>query len=315
MIGALLQLAEKISRSARYLPQDRQIPPLQVSLLLIFAIAQMPPSTPQMGFSERVIMKNSFSKWTLALALSIATTAVAQSPLAGNWKFNAEKSKLTGDTIHFAPGGEGMVEVSSGGQSYSFKPDGSDTATPMGNTAQWKKVDDQSWQQVVMKGSTELSKNTYKLSDDDKSMTVTSEGTKPNGDKFNDSSTYTRTDGTTGFMGSWKSTKVDLNSAAGYEIKDNGDGTLLWSLPDYHATVTIKTDGKDYPATGPTVPDGLTLSLTKDGQSSFTMVEKLNGKPIYKGTETVSADGKTLTEVGSPVGVNEPATTIYDKIG
>jgi hypothetical protein len=208
-----------------------------------------------------------------------------------------------------------MVRVASGGQSYTFKPDGSDTITPTGNTAQWKKIDDQTWQQIVKKGSTELVENTYKLSNDDKTMTLTSEGTKPNGDKFSDSSTYTRISGKKGFMGRWKSTKVDLNSAAGYEIKDNGDGTILWTLPDYQATVTLKPDGKGYPATGPTVLDGLTLSLTKTGSRSFSLVEKLKGKPLFKGTETVSSNGKTLTEVGSPVGVNEPATTVYDKVG
>jgi hypothetical protein len=267
-----------------------------------------------MGILERAIMKKPFCTWILTAIVSIAATAAAQSPLAGTWKFNAEKSKLTGDTIHFASVGEGSVRVTSGGQSYSFKPDGSDTTTPMGSTAQWKKLDDQTWQQVVKTGSVVLGTTTYKLSDNGNTMTLTSEGTKPNGDSFHDSATYTRIDGTKGFLGGWKSTRVDANSAAGYEIKDNGDGTLLWTLPDYHATVTIKTDGKDYPATGPTVPDGLTLSLIQDGPRSFTLVEKLHGKPIYKGTENVSADGSTLTEEGSAVGVNELATTVYDKV-
>ena len=44
------------------------------------------------------------------------------------------------------------------------------------------------------------------------------------------------------------------------------------------------------------------------------MVQKMNGKPIYKATETVSADGKTLEEVGSAIGVNETTTSIYEKI-
>jgi hypothetical protein len=267
-----------------------------------------------MGILERVIMRKSHSKWILALAISIATAAAAQSPLAGTWKFNPEKSQLTGGTIHFASAGEGMVRVTSGGQSYAFKPDGSDTTTPMGNTAEWKKIDDNTWQQVLKKGSTDLGTNTYKLSDDGKTMTLTSEGKKPNGDAFHDTSTYSRTSETKGFFGNWKSTKVDVSSANGYEIKDNGDGSLLWTLPDYHATVNIKPDGKDYPATGPTVPDGMTLSLTKNGTRSFVLIEKLKGKPIYKGTETVSSDGKTLTEFGSPAGVHEPVKSIYDKV-
>jgi dipeptidyl aminopeptidase/acylaminoacyl peptidase len=266
------------------------------------------------GILERVIMKISLSKWTLVAIISLASVAAAQSPLVGSWKFNAEKSQLTGDTIQFVPASDGMIRVTSGGQSYSFKPDGSDTATPMGYTTQWKKVDDQTWKQTVMNGSTKLSENTYTLSGEGKTMTLTSEGTKPNGEKFNDSFTYTRMSGTNGFMGDWKSTKVDLKSFSGYKFKDRSDGALVWSLPDYHATVTIQIDGKDYPATGPTVPEGLTLSLTKTGPRTFTMVEKMNGKPIYKATETVSADGKTLEEVGSAIGVNETTISIYEKI-
>lgn len=105
-----------------------------------------------------------------------------------------------------------------------------------------------------------------------------------------------------------------MSSPTGYEIKDNGDGSLTWALPDLKATVTLKTDGAEASATGPTVPDGLTLSLTKTGPRSFTLVEKLKGKPIYKGKQTISADGKTLTEEGSSVGVNEPTTAVYDKV-
>ena len=260
-------------------------------------------------------MKNLASRLAIVAALTLATTALAQSPLAGTWKFNASKSKLTGDTFHFDPAGEGSVKVTGGGQSYTFKTDGSGTTTPMGNTAEWTKVDDNTWKEVVKKGSTTLSTNTYQLGADGKSINITSTGTKPNGDSFNDTSTYTRISGTKGFFGGWKSTKVNLSAPTGYEIKDNGDGSLTWTLPDFKAIVTLKPDGTDAPATGPTVPDGLTLSLMKTGSHSFALVEKMKGKPIFKATETVSADGKMLTEVGSPVGVNEPTTSVYDKVG
>jgi hypothetical protein len=35
---------------------------------------------------------------------------------------------------------------------------------------------------------------------------------------------------------------------------------------------------------------------------------------MYKSTWTASADGKTLTEKGSPAGVNEPFTVVYDRV-
>lgn len=258
-------------------------------------------------------MKTLTSRLALTAILALSSIAVAQNPLAGNWKFNPEKSKITGDTMHFAPESGGGVKFTAGGRSYTFKLDGSDATTSMGNVANWTKVDDSTWQAVIKKGTTTLQTDTFKLSEDGKSFELTTAGTKPNGDSFHDTTTYTRIAGTKGFYGGWRSTKTSVSSPTGYEIKDNGDGTLTWTLPDMKATVTLKTDGTEATASGPTVPEDLTLSLTKSGQRSFTLVEKIKGKPVFKGTETVSEDGKTLTETGSAVGVNEPTTAVYDK--
>jgi hypothetical protein len=43
------------------------------------------------------------------------------------------------------------------------------------------------------------------------------------------------------------------------------------------------------------------------------MTEKIKGKPIFKATYTVSEDGKTLTEIGSPVAVNELTKAVYNR--
>ena len=260
------------------------------------------------------MMRQITSKLAFVVALTLTTVAFAQNPLVGNWKFNQGKSKITGDTLHFASEADGAIKCTSGGMSYTFKLDGGPSTTGLGNTAEWTKIDDSTWQNVLKKDSTNLSTDTLKLSPDGKSLELTSAGTKPNGDSFKDTSTYTRIAGTKGFFGSWRNSKTNVSSPTGYEIKDNGDGTLTWNLPDFKATATLKTDGTDAPATGPTVPDRMTLSLTKTGPRSFTLVEKINGKPIFKVTENVSADGKTLTETGSAVGVNEPITAVYDKV-
>ncbi len=249
----------------------------------------------------------------VAACLTLATPFVlAESPLAGTWKFNQEKSKLAGDTITFAPAAAGSVRVTAGGLSYTFKPDGSDTPNTFGETSAWSKVDDSTWKEVVkLKGKVVVT-NIYTLGGDGKSLNVSSKGTKPNGEAMNDSADYSRVMGAKGFMGKWKSTKVN-STFAGYVIKDNGDGSLTWELPDMKAMVLIKPDGKDASASGPTVPPGFTLALTKTGPRSFTLVEKMGGKPIVKATETISADGKTWTEHGSSVGVSEPFTSIYEK--
>ena len=53
----------------------------------------------------------------LFLTVAAASTAVAQSPFAGTWKLNQEKSQLAGDTLKFGPA-EGQAIGADGGGRY-----------------------------------------------------------------------------------------------------------------------------------------------------------------------------------------------------
>lgn len=254
------------------------------------------------------------TKLALLAGLTLITAAAfAENPFAGTWKVDLAKSKLTGRTVTFAPAGPGEVRITEGGQSYTFKTDGSDATTPFGDTANWTKVDDKTWKAVFKKGSTVLDTDTWKLSDDGKTISVNSTGTKPNGDTFNDNEEYTRVTEGQSFFGKWKSTKVSDSAPNTAQIDANGDDGVVWNIPEIKASVALKFDGKEVAPTGPTVPDGLTLAATKTGPRSFTLIEKIKGKPVWKGHFTVSADGKTMTEIGSPAGVVEPETIVYQK--
>src|ERR1700744_496983 len=73
--------------------------------------------------------------------IGAASIALAvDTPFAGTWKLNMSKSQLAGDTVKFAPDGDGM-RITGGGESYVFKADGSANKTRFG-TASWKKIDD-----------------------------------------------------------------------------------------------------------------------------------------------------------------------------
>jgi hypothetical protein len=61
------------------------------------------------------------------------------------------------------------------------------------------------------------------------------------------------------------------------------------------------------------MPSNFTLAITRTGPRSFSLVEKNDGKVVYRGTYTLSADGKTLTGVATPEGTSEKVTAVYDR--
>jgi hypothetical protein len=248
-----------------------------------------------------------------AMLVVLAASAMAENPFAGTWKFDASKSKITGQTVTFAAKPAGMVEITAGGQSYSFKPDGTATKDPFGEMAAWTKIDDGTWKVVYTKDSTVLDTDIWKLSADGKSIQVSSSGTRPDGSSFSETETYVRLTPGTGFLAKWKNTKASSNSPDTRVIQANGDDGIIWNIPEIKASLALKFDGKDVAPTGPTVPAGLALAATRIGARKFEIVEKMNGKLIFKATNEVSGDGKTMTSIGSAAGVSEPTTYVYDK--
>ena len=258
-------------------------------------------------------MKLRIASGCLLAIVSCCTLANAQSAFVGTWKLNQSKSHLTGDTVTYSNSADGMLKESTAFGSYTFKADGRPYKTPFDSTVTWKQTGPSTWNTEDRHGDMVLSTNIVRISDDGKTMTVISTGTNPDGSNFHDTATYTRTAGTGGLTGSWKSEKVTSSTSPVMEFAGNGPDGIAWILPDIKARLDLKFDGKDVAPVGPTVPAGLTIAATKNGPRSFSFVEKMNGKPIVKGTLTVSRDGKTLTNTSSPMKEQNKTTAVYDK--
>jgi len=248
----------------------------------------------------------------LIVVLMAAGLAAAENPLAGTWKLNPAKSKFTGDTMKFERTSSVKIEGSGAGLAYTFKIDGKEYSGPVGELVAWKQVDDHTWETTYKLKGTLTNTDTSKLSSDGKTMTITSRGTKPNGESFEDTSVYTRMSGDSGLFGTWKSKEVKISSPEVMKFTPSGSDGIVWEIVDIKASCNAKFDGKDYPAAGPTVPAGFTLALKRTGPRSFEFTSKQNGKPLSTGTLTVSQDSRTLTNVGRPVAVNEPVTAVYE---
>jgi hypothetical protein len=249
----------------------------------------------------------------VAVATS-AAAAFAQNPFLGTWKMDNEKSHLTGDVIEFSPAPGGAIKFTAEDRSYTFKTDGKEYTGSTGAQYVWKMTDDNDYERTAARNGVPLGTTTYKISSDGKTLVAKETGTSPSGKSFDDTTKYTRVAGTKGLMGSWKDTDVKMkeDQVMVWKAGSSAD-SMRWELPDLKAYVDIAFDGKECTPVGPTVPKGLTLSLTKTGPHTLQMVEKLNGEVLVKASYKLLPDGKTLTEVEAPPDGKAPATIIYEK--
>jgi hypothetical protein len=259
------------------------------------------------------MMDRVFANATMITALIAASAAAADNPFLGTWKLNPAKSKFTGTTTTFEQTPDGEIRMSQGALSYTFKTDGKEYDTPIGRKATWTQSDDRTWTTTTKQDGKVIVMTTRSLSPDGKTMTVVSKGTKPNGQAFEDTTVLQRVSGQSGLIGKWRSKEVKVGSPNTYSFEANGDDGMTLKIIDLNASCAAKFDGKDYPATGPTIPPNLTLALERKGSRSFELTQKQNGKPLFREAFTVSADGKTMTSKGAPVGVNEQTTAVYDR--
>ena len=240
------------------------------------------------------------------------TVAAADLPYAGKWKMNLAKSDLeTTITYEQLPSGE--MQATSAGQSYRFKMDGKDYPTPFGNEAAWTSLGPTSWQTIWKLKGKVLVTDTLTLSGDGKTLTVNSRGTKPNGEKMDDTATSERVSGGPGLAGKWKTKNVKASSPSVLEIASTGADGLAFKIVDQDLSCDGKLDGKDHPCSGPTLGPGWTTAFANPGGRALDVTVKMNGKVMFKMSYTVSADGKMLTENGTTPGTNEKTKVVYDR--
>lgn len=247
------------------------------------------------------------------LALAAIALQATDPPYAGTWKLNVDKSNFGETTLTYAKTLSGQMQFSSHGQSYMLRMDGRDYPSVLGRTAAWKQIDANMWQTITKQNGKVIFTETTTLSPDGNTLTIMMKGAKPAGGTFEQTMVLERVSSGTGLPGKWKTKNVTTSAPTIVQLIPSGIDGLTIRIPDFQITSEAKFDGKDYPATGAAVPPGLTFAFEKTGPRSFDLLEKQNGKPIFKLSFTVSADGKTLTETGAAIGVNEPFKAVYER--
>lgn len=252
---------------------------------------------------------------TVASAVAFATpTHAADDPFAGTWKLNQEKSQFTGDTMSFTAQRGGSIRFNAAGQYYTFKADGKRRAGLMRQQVAWTKVDDRTWRAAWSLKKKPVATETLAIAPDGRTLTDTVRGARADGTTFEDQIVYERTkgDGAT-LLGSWRSTRVNLAGFQTITIESRKPEGIVLTMVDFKSTCRAQLDGQDYPMKGPMTPPGVTMSFKSKGDRALQLLQKQSGIPLYRGTMTVDAEGRTLTWDWRPIAVNEPMKAVFER--
>jgi len=241
------------------------------------------------------------------------TLAAADLPYAGKWKMNPAKSDFGALTVTYASLPSGEWQSTAEGQTYKFKMDDKDYPDPYGGMVAWKALDANTWQMVSKLNGKVLTTDTLKVSADGSSLTISTKGTKPNGEAIDNTISAQRVSGGPGLAGKWKTKNMKNNSPSVLELTPSGTDGLNYKVTDMGLSCDARLDGKDYPCSGPTLPPGWTVAMTKAGARSLDLIVKKDGKPFYKVAYAVAADGKTLIETGGSTATDEKMKIVYDR--
>ena len=231
----------------------------------------------------------------------------------GTWKLNLAESDFGQLTMTYEAAEGGGLKATMDGQSFTFKPDGSDTPTPWGNTVAVKAIDSTSWEQVGKVNGKLSNTDTVRLSADQMTLTVVSHMMRPDGSTTNDTLTLSRKAGERGLVGTWQAQKMNSSSPGTLQISLDGTSGLAINFVEIQGNCNVKFDGSESPATGPMWASGWTCSLPKYDDTSFELAVKKDGNPMYTSSYSVSADGKKLTENGGAVSTTEKVKVVYDR--
>lgn len=250
------------------------------------------------------------------LALPAGAASAADSPWNGTWKFDQQKSHLTGQTFTYSERPGGMLHYEDGSTaSFDFGLDGKEYKTLANRTTTWSAAGTNRWDRVTRIDGKVFTKGHVTLSEDGKTLTETYSGTRPDGEEFHEEDVFNRVSGTGGLAGTWRTAKVTgPTGPQTFVISSPSAGLLHYEIPDMKVSVDCSADDKDYPLTGPTVPPGATISFRRVSPTKVRYAIKINGKADMIGVQTIAADGASFTDTSWNANrESEKTTAVYVK--
>jgi hypothetical protein len=247
------------------------------------------------------------------VCLFTGTVWAASDPLAGNWKLNPAKSKLT-DQMQVEEAGPNTYRLTFSGDNHeTVVADGTDQPGLFGSTASITVLSPHKWKMMRKTDGKVTISAIWELSEDGNTLTDHFTGYRADGSTSNLLFVYTRIGGTSGFAGTWESTQEQVNSSFEMQIQTYAGDGLAFIFPAQKMTKGIKFDGKDYSAAGPNLPAGYATSGRRLGDKTVELTDKINGKVLDTQQLEVAPDGKTLTITTQIPGRRKPNIQVFER--
>jgi hypothetical protein len=258
-------------------------------------------------------MKTCILPLIASLSFISGSALAADNSFVGKWKFNPDKSQLTGLDYKIEDAGDGKYRFIFGDDVETLTLDGKGHVTKYGDTWSIKATGPNSWESTMKRDGKVKITSKWTISEDGQTFTTIDESKRPDGSTGRSEGTLKRTGGTSGLAGSWESASVKILSPTSMEIaKWKGDGYSLIH-PAYKQRLNFKIDGKEYTPTGPRVATGTTVTAKEVDKHSMELTYKLKGKTTETDRWELAADAKTLTDSIIYPGVTKQEVDVFDR--
>jgi hypothetical protein len=238
--------------------------------------------------------------------------AAADDPFQGKWKFNSAHSNVTGGLQLIQDLGGNKYQFTFGAESWNVWVNGGDQPSVYGDTVSWKETGPNTWLVVHKMDSKVTRSATLKISDDERTMTRTTNGTRPDGSSYTMDFKAKRVSGTKGLAGTWEIITLEMDSYGEWDKPYDGDG-LSFVTPSEKERQDMTFDGKYYPDQGPTVSPGSTSSAKRVNARTIEWTDKLKEEVMDHQELKISEDGTTLTVVTRYTGQKASQVAVYDR--
>jgi hypothetical protein len=260
-------------------------------------------------------MIGSSLRWICIVLLSTVVVSCRAPSKAwnGTWRLNVPKSRVPGPDFSITVSTTGEYHFDNGTHNYNFRCDGKGYPTNTGRTISCIQTSSVEMDTTSLENSGKTAIAHWELSPNQQTLVIDSTRVQPAATAKSQKNVYVRTSGTTGFTGGWTNPRR-LKSRPQVMVLTLKEHSLRLAFPEKEQYTDLSLDGTDSVVHDAEPTPGATIAIHPNGPREFLTTTKSGGHIVSQGFLTLSADGRTLTEVyWRPEMPHEKAVLVYQR--